>query len=263
MPKEKKVVLFGKTGSGKSSVANALVAGGIEPVIFPFSDGARACTKEIQKESGRNWTVVDTVGLGEAEEEVDTSAPRERSISKARHKLQEYLKSVRGGYSHIIYVMKAGRFETIDELIWFMFTKIFEGGEAAFVVLFTGADKHWLKQNFDSIPEDMKKHKICVVDIPHVDEDEYEEYMNVEIRKNSIKKLESDLEGFFRDRNYEYALPNIHNMDDIGIRERAKTLLEIVAEKLKSLFTREKWVKAVELISSLMNIGWIIFQAAV
>lgn len=61
-----KIVLFGKTGEGKSTIANALVTGGLDDVQFPMSDKLQGCTKEIKTASGRGWSVTDTVGLGEA-----------------------------------------------------------------------------------------------------------------------------------------------------------------------------------------------------
>jgi predicted GTPase len=62
-----KVILFGKTGGGKSTVANSLVTGGIEDVEFTIGHGFSGCTRQVQTSEGRGWTVTDTVGLGEGE----------------------------------------------------------------------------------------------------------------------------------------------------------------------------------------------------
>uniref|UniRef100_A0A7I4AYV9 G domain-containing protein n=1 Tax=Physcomitrium patens TaxID=3218 RepID=A0A7I4AYV9_PHYPA len=66
MASNKKVILFGKTGSGKSTVSNALVTNGLEQVVFQSSAGFSGCTWAIQTGAGKGWEVIDTVGLGES-----------------------------------------------------------------------------------------------------------------------------------------------------------------------------------------------------
>lgn len=161
-PPEKKALVFGKCGDGKSTVANALVTGSNHPERFRTSDGARGCTAEMQKETGRGWTVTDTVGLGESESGAVSNA-------EAKKRLTDFLKNFKDEYSHIIYVKSAARKITVmDEMIWLIFASIFEGAEDAFVVLFTGADQNWLNGNRDKLPEYLRNQKLLVVNIPPI-----------------------------------------------------------------------------------------------
>ncbi|CAM6091928.1 unnamed protein product [Calypogeia fissa] len=123
--KPKKVLVFGRTGAGKSAVANLLVTGGMEPVLFESSNGVCGCTKKNKTETGRGYTVLDTVGLGEALRSGKGNSSQMSSDEMknvAKRNMVEYLKSLKGddddnGYSHVIYVQKARRLTAQDGLI--------------------------------------------------------------------------------------------------------------------------------------------------
>lgn len=117
----KTVLLFGKTGSGKSTVANVLVTGGMEREVFKSSDGVNGCTRKLQIASGRGWTVVDTVGLGG----VDTESVGEM---EAKEMLANFLKGVQNRYSHVIYVVKFDRITTLDVVVWEAFLRVQKPG---------------------------------------------------------------------------------------------------------------------------------------
>ncbi|KAH8966017.1 hypothetical protein BDL97_03G001500 [Sphagnum fallax] len=87
-----KVILFGKTGEGKSTIANVLITGGIDEQPFPVGHGMTGCTSRVQTERGRGWTVTDTAGLGEAEGGKVNTEQAEKIII-------DFLKSVREGTS--------------------------------------------------------------------------------------------------------------------------------------------------------------------
>ncbi|KAF9311838.1 hypothetical protein BG003_006903 [Podila horticola] len=61
-----KIIVVGKTGSGKSTLCNMLVQGGLYTEnIREVSDSAAGVSYDVQVVGGRHWTACDTVGLGE------------------------------------------------------------------------------------------------------------------------------------------------------------------------------------------------------
>ncbi|CAM6122675.1 unnamed protein product [Calypogeia fissa] len=258
--REKKVVLFGKTGGGKSTIANALVTGGTGDVIFKSSDGAQGCTQDFQQESGRGWTVLDTIGPGEAAPTANIG----RTDTKPEERLKDYLKKVKSEYSHIIYVMKGARVTTIDEAIWCLFTEIFKGGEAAFVIVFTGVDEDWLEAEREKFPAEMKTvENIIVVDIPPKNKREVLERLHADQRREEIQKLEAELERFFAERNFKDVQPNICHMNDDGLRTEAKSIIEKVVKKLKSLFTKDNMMTVIRVLSVVVGLAAAVFGPGV
>ncbi|CAM6085818.1 unnamed protein product [Calypogeia fissa] len=259
--KPQKVLVFGRTGAGKSAVANLLVTGDIKPVLFPSSNGVGGCTKKNKTETGRGYTVLDTVGLGEVlhsgkGNSSQMSADEMRNVAKSN--MLEYLKSLKGdgggddkGYSHVIYVQKAGRLTAQDGLIWTIFEEIFKGAEDGFVVLFTKADEEWLESNQNKIVEEMKKHPICVVDIPPASRFIWEESKYKTIRTTSLQKLEEKLEDLFQKRNYKNVVPDITKMDLPQLEEKSKSILQKICWFISHV-GREGWEFAKTVIRSLI-----------
>lgn len=98
-----KIILFGRTGSGKSTVAQMLTSGKISSMSkFKSGSSAIGVTTKIVREEGRGWHVTDTPGFGET---------KEGSIStdKATRKITKFIRNVCGVYSHFIYVFKWDR----------------------------------------------------------------------------------------------------------------------------------------------------------
>ncbi|CAM6116207.1 unnamed protein product [Calypogeia fissa] len=252
-PPEKKVVLFGRTGDGKSTVANALVTGGIDHVVFPFSDSATGCTAEIKTASGRGWTITDTVGLGEAETGTITNA-------QAREMLTTFLKKVKDDYSHIIFIQKANRVTIMDEMNWLLFTQIFEGAEDAFVILFTAADEKWLDENRDKLPTYMDGVETLAVNIPPVSNRKVTEKRHKEIREKSIKKLEEDLIKSFDLRGNKYSTPTIARMNDEQLEEKSKSLMQFIVDAIKQMFDATMWLTIASKLSSLVSVADLILQ---
>ncbi|CAK9267569.1 unnamed protein product [Sphagnum jensenii] len=61
-----KILLFGRTGSGKSTIANMMIKGNLDsPLLFETSSGVRGKTISFQKKENDKYMVVDTVGFGE------------------------------------------------------------------------------------------------------------------------------------------------------------------------------------------------------
>jgi len=99
------VVVFGESGSGKSSLVNLLL--GRDAAVV--SDKAVGCTFEFQKYSTDTFNLFDTVGLSEGR--MGTVAQ-----SAAVKKLIDLLKSLEDGVSLLLFVMEKGRIKkTLDE----------------------------------------------------------------------------------------------------------------------------------------------------
>nr|PNR39206.1 hypothetical protein PHYPA_019484 [Physcomitrium patens] len=215
MASNKKVILFGKTGSGKSTVSNALVTNGLEQVVFQSSAGFSGCTWAIQTGAGKGWEVIDTVGLGES------SAGKVNS-ENAESLVLDFLKKVKSSYSHIIYV-KSGveRFDIVDEKIWQTFKYVIAGAEDSFIVLITHQNRAWLDSKFDAL---------STVDIPPIDQDSEAEEDIRPIRQDAIKRLEENLTRLFIDRGSLYFTPHIASMSESSLMETARSILDFITE---------------------------------
>ncbi len=99
----KTYILFGLSGSGKSTAGNALInkSGDQKLLSIPFnvSDGASGCTFEFKLKEGNNIKVMDTIGFG------DPSISAEKALENFR----EGLKSINNKTHGIIFVVKGGR----------------------------------------------------------------------------------------------------------------------------------------------------------
>ncbi|KAG0318988.1 hypothetical protein BGZ99_005352 [Dissophora globulifera] len=146
----KNIILVGKTGTGKSSVANMLVQGDMyHDNVREVSDRASGMTTSVIKVAGRGWTVTDTVGLGESETG-GTVVTKD-----ALQLLENVLKASIQGFHYVGFVVNKnkGRVSTKDHLSLFrMFETIFAGAEDNFVLIFTGCeDERWLAKNKEVI----------------------------------------------------------------------------------------------------------------
>ena len=245
-----KVVLFGKTGDGKSTVANALVTGGIEDLQFTIGHGVKGCTSEMLTLEGRGWTVTDTVGLGEGEGGQVSTQDAEKLIS-------DFLRKVKGQYSHVIYVKSsANRFDVLDETIWKSFKRIFKGAEEAFTVLFTNGNEAWLNTNYAALPDWVKslnRENVFITDIPPISDRDVRERHNKIIREESVRKLETDLRGAFQRRGGQLSTPAICNMSDSQLVAESKAILAYIMDLFSSSFTKVR-----SLISSMTSLDRIV-----
>ena len=228
-----KVVLFGKTGVGKSTVANSLVTGGIEDLQFTIGHGVKGCTYEMLTLEGRGWTVTDTVGLGEGDDGQVRGDDAENLIS-------DFLRKVKGQYSHVIYVKSsANRFDVLDETIWKSFKRIFKGAEGAFTVLFTKGKEEWLETNYTTFPDWVKsvgRENVFITDIPPISDKKVRESRNQNVRVESVRKLETDLRGAFQRRGGQLSTPAICNMSDGQLVAESKSILAYIKNLFSSSF---------------------------
>ncbi|OAE24851.1 hypothetical protein AXG93_4242s1230 [Marchantia polymorpha subsp. ruderalis] len=216
--REKKVILFGRTGADKTNVANALVTGGLGTAVFELENHGKSI--EIKFKRGRGWSVTDTVGgLSLAEAEM-------KSRSAAVDTVTNLLKRLRGEYSHIIYCKSAMEVSSaVDHLIWLAYEQIFAGAEEAYVVLYTGGD-------------------------------EVREKRQAAVREKEVEKLEKRLQEIFESKDQGYFRPSITDMDDEQLREKSEALLIFLAEKIQSMLHPNLWMKVASKLSSFFPLVW-------
>src|SRR5436190_19245820 len=104
------VALFGRTGYGKSSIANMLIQGDIninENNLFRVGDGARGETVNIHSSITERYQVFDMVGLGEP-------PSHDVSHNEAVKKIRDYFSECRVPLNYIFYVQKKGRITEED-----------------------------------------------------------------------------------------------------------------------------------------------------
>jgi len=189
--KSEKVIVFGMTGSGKSTIAQMLIRGELRSEAgCEIGSSARGVTKKIIESEGRGWHVTDTPGFGEAKEGTVPTADAVKI-------LKELILDICGIYSHFVYVVKFNRLNVYDEKLWNFFRIIFRVAEDNFSVVITNcknglseSDMARLKKVFSGcsrfIPVDF-----CPIE---VGDDELEDE-NIVDRKSHLKVLEDTLAG--------------------------------------------------------------------
>lgn len=132
---KRRILLFGRTGSGKSTIANMLARGHLDaPLLFKTSSGVRGETLHVQREECDEMVVVDTVGLGESEH-------GRVSTQEAQRILYNFFTKVEEGFHYFAFVRKWGRNDLLDEQLWKFFRQAFKGAEENFLVIITHFDK--------------------------------------------------------------------------------------------------------------------------
>jgi predicted GTPase len=197
----KVIILIGKTGSGKSTLANVL--SGTDK--FKESDSSIGVTKDIQKEefieSGINYAVIDTVGIGDAQ------LKKEEVLDK----IAEAVYLARKGVSQILFAV-IGRLDQYEMSIYNLLKAVIFDEEVADhttiirtnFVDFRNKKKCeedidlMIKKGGDKLLEAIKscQGRVIHVDNPSTDtDDEDEAEMNEEDRKVSREKILNHLKG--------------------------------------------------------------------
>ncbi|KAG0607987.1 hypothetical protein M758_8G069400 [Ceratodon purpureus] len=191
-----KVLLFGRTGSGKSTVANMLINGHLRPpFLFPTSSGVRGKTLSFQREESEDFVVVDTVGFGEGEYGSVADA-------EARNRLYDFfVKITEESYNYYAYVHKWGKLDQLDVNLWNFFRQAFAGAETNFVIIFTHCSPKFLEQNLKDIKMTFQGcERYIPVDFPASDKPEFLASAMARrkeaLRLASLKRLYECLERF-------------------------------------------------------------------
>ncbi|KAL2630055.1 hypothetical protein R1flu_014741 [Riccia fluitans] len=250
----KAVVLFGRTGEDKTNVATALIRGGPGFESGGFTLQGDGHSMLVQTQSGRSWSVTDTIGgLSPAEAE-------KKSRFEALEIVTKFLMNLRGEYSHIIYTHNAVvASSTVDHLLWLAFEQIFAGAEEAYVVLYTGGDEKWLETHRSMQPDYLKLQTVLVTDISpgrFGDERKQGSLRANSNSKETIEVLEKKLEEIVDRRKRKYLRPFISDMDEEMLRHKAETLLVSLAENIQSRLHPNLWMKVACKFSTFFPIVW-------
>ncbi|CAM6092778.1 unnamed protein product [Calypogeia fissa] len=212
-----KVILFGRTGSGKSTIAQMLTSGKLDNTATKFkaSSGIRGETEKITTGEGRGWYVVDTPGFGEPESNESTVPTR-----LAQQKLKHFVEWMEGTYSHYLFVLKKDRVDRLDLMLWNFFKLIFAvfGTKVShhWSVVITHADKEWLDKERSFLEEKFEGcTSFLTADFPETDDYDVEvEREYAELRTESLRDLE---EGLASERRFDLA-------SDFGKKSRMSIL---------------------------------------
>lgn len=149
----KRILLFGKTGDGKSTVANMLTKG---DVVGEFAAGNSLATvtkqtKEVSTDA--NWIVIETVGVFATDEsENDFTCTRQ---------LRNYLAEKHGEIDVYCFIKTASTFTNADDQCWRAFQSLFADNDddqqsyhGNVLLIFTSCTrKRWLDENKLLTPE--------------------------------------------------------------------------------------------------------------
>jgi len=192
-----KILLFGRTGSGKSTIANMMIKGNLNsPLLFETSSGIRGKTIFFQKEENEKYMVVDTVGFGEAEQGTVSDV-------EARNRLYDFFTKINEtGYNYFAYVHKWGKIDELDTHLWSFFKKAFEGVEQNFVILFTHCKHSTLEENLEDVKASFEGcNKYIAIDFPpcsskHEGSNPARSRRDEMMRARSLKCLQDALDNY-------------------------------------------------------------------
>ncbi|CAI2180852.1 6436_t:CDS:2 [Funneliformis geosporum] len=122
MSEQNSVVLFGLTGTGKSTISNMLIQGDIhdEKNAFKVNDAAVGVSFNINCSSNEKFIVYDTIGVGEP---FDGTVPHQKAVNELRN----YFSTCQVPLNYIAYVKKKGRITDDDHKQFKILKEIFEG----------------------------------------------------------------------------------------------------------------------------------------
>ncbi|CAM6085566.1 unnamed protein product [Calypogeia fissa] len=197
-----RVIILGRTGCGKSTLAQMLTLGNLDPSSeqFASSSGIRGKTKDVSHGEGRGWYVVDTPGFGEPEDEENTI-----STEEAEEKIKRYVQLISGTYTHFIHVVMKDRIDWMEERLWQFFLQLFgEDIKENFTVVISNADDEWVENNRATLQRSFNGcESFLSAEFPKTREgdDEWEAELQ-EVRTASLKGIEDGLTILFRSQTY-------------------------------------------------------------
>lgn len=251
----RRAVLIGRTGSGKSTLANMLVKGSLDkPQPAPIGHGLRGMTVECKGVSGREWTVMDTVGMGEAS--CGTVPDKD-----ARQKVVTFLNQVKGSYTHLIFVIDKGRLDSLDRVIWKTFLEVFGGARAEehYIVLYTKADQSWLDSEMPEIQREFPEcHNFTCANFPPPSDDHDDEQDLAAMRTGELQRLEAELDRLVPPNTW--FTPDITNMTNAETVLKAESILRKIARLITELVRENALRIALDTVSIIINVLQIVSE---
>lgn len=178
----KNIVIFGETGTGKSSLINMLS----DDDVATISNSALGCTFESAcypiTINGMQYVLWDTAGLNEGEA---GSVP----AGEALHHLRDLVEKLKDGLSLLVYCIRGARYRDIIKVNYDLFTEIICQKEIPVAIVITGLENEarmedwWVvnQEEFTSRKLDFVGHA-CVTTSKgkkNMFEEEYEESKDV------------------------------------------------------------------------------------
>ncbi|KAF9444546.1 hypothetical protein P691DRAFT_836514 [Macrolepiota fuliginosa MF-IS2] len=180
----KNIVIFGETGTGKSSLINMLS----DDSVATVSNSALGCTFESASYPvtihGRDYVLWDTAGLNEGEA---GSVP----AGEALHHLRDLVDKLKDGLSLLVYCIRGARYRDIIKVNHDLFKEIICQGEVPIVIVVTGLENEenmedwWVEneQEYTGPPRNMRfEGHACITTSKgkkNMFEEEYEESKKV------------------------------------------------------------------------------------
>ena len=189
MVNKKSVIFFGRTGTGKSTLANMVLQGkllGNNIDTFKSDSGVLGVSLECKKAENDIYCVYDTVGLGETDRGGISDNDAKKSIIR-------YLTDIKTKFDHICIVMKRDRISSLDFAVFNAARFIFDGAFENAVLIVTDATDAWLEENRTYLSQVYGSMNKCAVDFPPISRRKIDEDDNVRTRNKSLAKLNSFL----------------------------------------------------------------------
>jgi len=143
MVKKRDVVIFGETGTGKSSAVNLILG----KKVAAISNKVVGCTFEFKKFETEEYNLYDTVGLSEGSKGSVTDGAAFVNVARL-------LNSLKNGVSLLVFVMKLGKITTSIEQNYKLFVDTICMKNVPVVLLVTNceayhddANKSWFESN--------------------------------------------------------------------------------------------------------------------
>ncbi|KAJ3521893.1 hypothetical protein NMY22_g12121 [Coprinellus aureogranulatus] len=131
-PKRHKIVFFGETGVGKSSIINMLL-GSDQAEVSSDAEGCTAkCTSYRVRINEEEYELWDTIGLNEGEQ---GNIPDIKAASSLYHQLRKL--SDTGGVNLLVFCMRGPRVTTAGHRNWLLFHDVICDGKVPAVIVVT------------------------------------------------------------------------------------------------------------------------------